>query len=95
MKRAVDAGRLGRLTMASAYIKWWRTQEYYDSAGWRGTWEMDGGGAPGVVTLATWVSSGDFNVTWALRYDTLSAVMVAMAAVAAVFMRLPIGTLIP
>ncbi len=37
-----------------------------------------GGGAPGVVTLATWVSSGDFNVTWALRYDTLSAVMVAM-----------------
>ena len=37
-----------------------------------------GGGAPGVVTLATWVSSGDFTVTWALRYDTLSAVMVAM-----------------
>jgi len=37
-----------------------------------------GGGAPGVVTLATWVSSGDFSVTWALRYDTLSAVMVAM-----------------
>jgi predicted dehydrogenase len=59
VKRAVDAGRLGRITMASAYIKWWRTQQYYDSAGWRGTWEMDGGGAlmnQGVhaIDLLTW-----------------------------------------
>ena len=37
-----------------------------------------GGGSPGVITLANWVSSGDFTATWALRYDTLSAVMVAM-----------------
>ena len=37
-----------------------------------------GGGSPGVIHLATWVSSGDFTASWALRYDTLSAVMVAM-----------------
>jgi NADH-quinone oxidoreductase subunit L len=37
-----------------------------------------GGGQPGVVSLGTWVASGDFEVSWALRYDTLSAVMVAM-----------------
>ena len=37
-----------------------------------------GGGSPGVVSLGTWVSSGDFTAEWALRYDTLSAVMVAM-----------------
>ena len=37
-----------------------------------------GGANPGVITLANWVSSGDFTATWALRYDTLSAVMVAM-----------------
>ena len=44
-KRAVDAGRLGRVIMADAYIKWFRTQAYYDSADWRGTWRLDGGGA--------------------------------------------------
>ncbi|WP_411845998.1 Gfo/Idh/MocA family oxidoreductase [Roseibacillus persicicus] len=44
-KAAVEAGRFGVLTSASAYIKWYRDQAYYDSAGWRGTWALDGGGA--------------------------------------------------
>ena len=44
-KQAVDAGRLGTVSLADAYIKWHRTQEYYDSAAWRGTWKLDGGGA--------------------------------------------------
>lgn len=44
-KQAADAGRFGKLTNASAYIKWYRDQAYYDSAGWRGTWALDGGGA--------------------------------------------------
>ena len=44
-KRAVDSGRLGKITLADAYIKWYRTQEYYDSGDWRGTWLLDGGGA--------------------------------------------------
>ena len=26
-------------------MKWWRSQDYYDSGGWRGTRELDGGGA--------------------------------------------------
>lgn len=36
------------------------------------------GGTPGVVSLGTWVEAGSFHVNWALRYDALSAVMVAM-----------------
>ncbi len=44
-KRTIDSGRFGRLALGSAYIKWWRTQEYYDSGAWRGTWDLDGGGA--------------------------------------------------
>jgi predicted dehydrogenase len=45
LKRAVDAGRFGRLTVGDAYVKWFRTQAYYDSGAWRGTWALDGGGA--------------------------------------------------
>jgi predicted dehydrogenase len=45
MKKAVDQGRFGRLTMGDAYVKWFRSQEYYDSGAWRGTWALDGGGA--------------------------------------------------
>jgi predicted dehydrogenase len=44
-KKTVDSGRLGKITLADAYIKWYRTQEYYDSGDWRGTWLLDGGGA--------------------------------------------------
>lgn len=45
MKKAVDKGRFGRLTVGDSYVKWFRTQEYYDSGAWRGTWKLDGGGA--------------------------------------------------
>ena len=45
LKEAVDEGRFGRLTLGDSYVKWWRTQQYYDSGGWRGTWKLDGGGA--------------------------------------------------
>jgi len=41
---AVTKGEFGRLTSGSAEVRWWRSQSYYDSGGWRGTWELDGGG---------------------------------------------------
>ncbi len=43
LKAAVDAGRFGRLVLASAYVKWHRSQAYY--TGWKGTARLDGGGA--------------------------------------------------
>jgi len=45
VKDAVDAGRLGKLMLVDMSVKWWRTQDYYDSGDWRGTWHLDGGGA--------------------------------------------------
>jgi predicted dehydrogenase len=45
LKEAITGGRFGRLTLGDTYVKWWRTQEYYDSGGWRGTRNLDGGGA--------------------------------------------------
>lgn len=44
-KNAVDEGRFGQLTLCDAQIKWYRDQAYYDSGAWRGTWDLDGGGA--------------------------------------------------
>lgn len=44
IKDAIDKGRFGRIAFADAQIKWYRSQEYYDSGAWRGTWKMDGGG---------------------------------------------------
>lgn len=44
-KSAIDAGRFGTITLGDAYVKWFRSQQYYDSGAWRGTWALDGGGA--------------------------------------------------
>jgi UDP-N-acetyl-2-amino-2-deoxyglucuronate dehydrogenase len=44
-KEAIDAGRLGKILLASCQMRWYRSQEYYDSAAWRGTWNLDGGGS--------------------------------------------------
>jgi UDP-N-acetyl-2-amino-2-deoxyglucuronate dehydrogenase len=45
LKRAIEAGRFGTLSLGDAIVKWYRSQEYYDSGAWRGTWALDGGGA--------------------------------------------------
>jgi predicted dehydrogenase len=54
VKKTIDDGDLGRLVLADCRVAWYRTQEYYDSGSWRGTWELDGGGClmnQGVHTL--------------------------------------------
>jgi NADH-quinone oxidoreductase subunit L len=40
--------------------------------------EVAFGGAPGTIPIVTFLDVGGFEVAWALRYDTLSVVMVAM-----------------
>jgi predicted dehydrogenase len=46
LKRAVEAELFGRPVLANAFVHWRRTEDYYAAAGgWRGTWELDGGGA--------------------------------------------------
>lgn len=44
VKAFIEQGGLGKLSLCTAVIKPYRDQTYYDSAGWRGTWAMDGGG---------------------------------------------------
>ncbi|MFO7973938.1 MAG: Gfo/Idh/MocA family oxidoreductase [Candidatus Hydrogenedentota bacterium] len=44
VKQALDKGRFGKLVLGDAYIKWYRSEEYYKSGSWRGTRRLDGGG---------------------------------------------------
>ncbi|MDR2488871.1 MAG: Gfo/Idh/MocA family oxidoreductase [Desulfovibrio sp.] len=59
LKRAVEEKRFGRIHMAHLNVFWTRPQGYYDSAAWRGTWEMDGGAfmnqASHYVDLLEWL----------------------------------------
>lgn len=43
IKRAIDSGAFGEIVLACAETKWYRTQGYYDSGAWRGTWALDAG----------------------------------------------------
>lgn len=42
-KRAIEDGELGTPIFGDTAVKWFRPQSYYDSGGWRGTRDMDGG----------------------------------------------------
>jgi len=44
LKKAIKDGRLGRILQADAYVKWWRSAEYY-SRTIKASWEVEGGGA--------------------------------------------------
>ncbi len=43
LKKAIEQGRFGRIYSVAVNVFWTRPQTYYDSAKWRGTWELDGG----------------------------------------------------
>ncbi len=44
LRDAIAAGGLGRLTLGIVNMPYLRDQRYYESAAWRGTWALDGGG---------------------------------------------------
>ncbi len=63
VKKAIDNGSFGKITIGSAHLYFYRDQDYYDSGEWRGTWALDGGGAlmnQGVhgVDMITWLMGG-------------------------------------
>ncbi|MCD6288090.1 MAG: Gfo/Idh/MocA family oxidoreductase [Candidatus Hydrogenedentes bacterium] len=65
----VRTGKLGRIFIVNAFLKNYRSQEYYESGGgWRGTWELDGGGpfmqqAAHTVDLVVWMMGPAVRVT--------------------------------
>jgi predicted dehydrogenase len=99
VRRAVDDHKLGRLVLADMSVKWWRTQQYYDSGDWRGTWKLDGGGAlmnQGVhtVDLLQWLAGGVESVQSHARTAAHERIEVEDVVVAALtFKGGAIGTL--
>jgi predicted dehydrogenase len=45
LKQLIVEGKLGKPLLADARVKWYRPPEYYSGSRWRGTWNLDGGGA--------------------------------------------------
>lgn len=86
---AAHAGRFGRLTSGVASVAWWRGQDYYDSGKWRGTWDLDGGGAvmnQGVhtVDLLVWLLGRPAEIsahTALLAHDRVEVEDIAVATV--------------
>lgn len=62
-KQMLDSGELGKILIGNGHCKIYRSPEYYKSAGWRGTWELDGGGclmnqAIHTLDVLSWLSGG-------------------------------------
>jgi UDP-N-acetyl-2-amino-2-deoxyglucuronate dehydrogenase len=66
LKRAIDAGRFGRIHMVTVNVFWTRPQSYYDDAPWRGRWDLDGGAfmnqASHYVDMVDWLVGPVDNV---------------------------------
>ena len=96
LKEAIDKGKFGRLTMGDAYVKWYRTQAYYDSGKWRGTWDLDGGGALmnqaiHSVDMLLWLMGPAAEVT--AQTATLAHKRIEVEDVATVMLRFENGAL--
>lgn len=75
VRKALDQGLLGRLILGDAYIKWYRSPEYYQSNAWRGTKAIDGGGALinqaiHTIDLLQWMMGGVQRLTGLVRTST-------------------------
>jgi predicted dehydrogenase len=89
LKAAIERGRFGRIVLGDVSIKWFRTQEYYDKGGWRGTWKLDGGGAlmnQGIhgIDLLQWLMGGIREVSALMATLAHERIEVEDTAVAAV-----------
>jgi UDP-N-acetyl-2-amino-2-deoxyglucuronate dehydrogenase len=86
LRQLILSGGLGRVSLASARVKWYRPAEYYSGSRWRGTWALDGGGAlmnQGIhtVDLLLWLLGEPIRV-YAHTRTALHAIEVEDTAIA-------------
>ena len=65
MRKALEAGRFGRISHGSIHVRWNRDKNYYDQAPWRGTWAQDGGALMNQcihgIDLLRWMMGGEID----------------------------------
>lgn len=89
LRRAVEAGRFGRISHGSIHVRWNRNRGYYDQAPWRGTWAQDGGCLMNQcihgVDLLRWMMGDEveevYGVTKQQFHDYLQCEDIGMAVV--------------
>lgn len=89
MRKAVETGRLGKLSHGSIHVRWNRNKDYYTQASWRGTWAEDGGCLMNQcihgIDLLRWMMGNEvdsvYGVTRQQQHDYLEAEDVGMAVV--------------
>lgn len=88
-RRALEAGRFGRLSHGAIHVRWNRNRDYYDQAPWRGTWSQDGGCLMNQcihgIDLLRWMMGEEidevYGVTRQQFHDYLEAEDIGMAVV--------------
>ena len=88
-RKALEAGRLGRLSHGSVHVRWNRNRDYYAQAPWRGTWAQDGGCLMNQcihgVDLLRWMMGDEveevYGVTKQQFHDYLQCEDIGMAVV--------------
>lgn len=88
-RKALEAGRFGRLSHGSIHVRWNRNRDYYDQAPWRGTWGQDGGCLMNQcihgIDLLRWMMGEDavevYGATRQQFHDWLEAEDVGMAVI--------------
>lgn len=89
LRKALEAGRFGKLSHGSIHVRWNRDHGYYDQASWRGTWAQDGGALMNQcihgIDLLRWMMGDEieeiYGVTRQQFHDYLEAEDVGMAVV--------------
>lgn len=90
LRRALEAGRFGKLVLGTVRVRWSRDQKYYDQDPWRGTWALDGGvltnQASHHVDLLEWMM-GDVESVYAMTTTALVNIETEDTAVVALRFR--------
>lgn len=69
LRKALEAGRFGKLSHGSIHVNWNRGPQYYEQAKWRGTWAQDGGALMNQcihgIDLLRWMMGNEVDTVYA------------------------------